>query len=364
MNLTLFANRISKYRKELMGLAALFILYFHTHACIWVGIWGMGTSEAFLKRILFFGVDIFMLLSGLGVVFSLRKNTLKQYFVNRVLRVYPPVIMMALLIKFHDKWTWLEFVKKASGEAFFEYMYSFLWFFTAILLVYFVAPLIQRIIIKCNNRMMFSLIFIVLNVLISTILDRGTNLQIWDYLGVWNRVPLFVFGMQLGNISLNSNDCTDCADDSEVFACDKLEFVFMLGCLVLGGFYAYVTCVEEKWLLVPNSNCFLPNIMLSISVCYLMTLLLDRMKMAKNFAKVLLDIISKILGFFGMISFELYVVQEWICGRLLRIISIEGRLNSMRFNIICFSVVLLSALLLYFLSQNVIKVIKKVCVKN
>lgn len=63
---------LSKYRNELMGIATLFVLFGHTifysHGVI---------SYGFLTDLItlgYSGVDIFILLSGFGLVYSIQKK--------------------------------------------------------------------------------------------------------------------------------------------------------------------------------------------------------------------------------------------------------------------------------------------------
>jgi len=82
-----WATLLSKYKKSIMGLAALIIYYYHNHAVFLMDIGPFGVCEDFFKQIFFFGVEIFMLLSGIGIVSSLKKNNTAQFYLNRFLRV-------------------------------------------------------------------------------------------------------------------------------------------------------------------------------------------------------------------------------------------------------------------------------------
>lgn len=349
---------VSKYKKALMGVAALLIFYFHTHACYLMDIGPLGEWEAYLKRIFFFGVDMFMMLSGMGVVFSLAKNSIGKFYVNRLKRIYPPILIAALVMMYVDKWPFLVFIKKVTGYAFFfEWFYSFLWFFTAILVLYLVSPLLNKMFEKSENKLLTSLLFLVYYILVVNLIYRKTSLDIWDYYGFTNRIPIFVFGMYLGHV-LREQKTSDITypESSKVF--------LYVGLLFLGGFLAFATSLEEKWFLVPISNCFMPNILLSISVCFLLALLFDKGENSNRFISKITDIILKILGFYGMISFEFYIVQEWICSKMLDAFSIEGRVNSMIFNILLFIVVTVSALVLYYVAKYIVKGLEKACLRK
>lgn len=62
---------ISKYRGAIMGFAALWILFFHEWVTLFVNNQVGVNIEGYLKRIGFCGVDIFLLLSGIGLTFAI-----------------------------------------------------------------------------------------------------------------------------------------------------------------------------------------------------------------------------------------------------------------------------------------------------
>lgn len=80
MNLSL----ISKFRTELMGFAMLLVVWHHLPMNINFSIYD------FLKSNGGFGVDIFLLLSGMGLYFSTHKGlNLKEYAIKRAIRIFP-----------------------------------------------------------------------------------------------------------------------------------------------------------------------------------------------------------------------------------------------------------------------------------
>lgn len=66
-----FANLISKKRNELMGLATIMTVLFHMRI-------PMGGPLDSFRGTLDVGVDIFLLLSGMGCAVSLHKNDTKN----------------------------------------------------------------------------------------------------------------------------------------------------------------------------------------------------------------------------------------------------------------------------------------------
>ena len=78
---------ISKYRSTLMGLAILWVMYFH------INVQTFTDFGWFFHRIGFYGVDIFLFLSGIGVYFSLKNDPKFWDFIRREPPEYYPLIL-------------------------------------------------------------------------------------------------------------------------------------------------------------------------------------------------------------------------------------------------------------------------------
>lgn len=71
-----FNRLISKYRTRIMGCAMIAIMLFHQP------FFYSNPLVDFFHLYGFWGVEVFLFVSGFGVVYSLRKNSLKQYYIN------------------------------------------------------------------------------------------------------------------------------------------------------------------------------------------------------------------------------------------------------------------------------------------
>ena len=91
---------INKYRGQIMGVSAICIVFFHLwqrllcpdsplRLLYWLerGISGMG----------YFGVDIFFLLSGVGLSYAIGKYSLKEFWLRRFRRLVVPVLVVSLI---------------------------------------------------------------------------------------------------------------------------------------------------------------------------------------------------------------------------------------------------------------------------
>ena len=102
----------SKYREILMGMAILSILIFHyTEDCSTFGINYNGFVKLYKTYIGSSGVDIFLLLSGLGLYYSFSKdNTIKNFYFKRVKRVLIPYLIVSVPV-----YIWYDFFYLSDG---------------------------------------------------------------------------------------------------------------------------------------------------------------------------------------------------------------------------------------------------------
>lgn len=145
-----FIESISAYRTFLMGLSIIMIMFFHN---LWV------RDVIWLKPVNFFGdfgVDVFLFLSGFGIVRSLRNNNLKSFFKHRFIRIIPLCVICGLakflvshyIINNDELWGW---------QTFFGFD---LWYIKAILILYFLSPFFYRNLAKYGFAIL-SLSFII-----------------------------------------------------------------------------------------------------------------------------------------------------------------------------------------------------------
>lgn len=147
---------ISKYRKAIMGFAALWILAMHE----WRLLIPYGESfwerEVFLKDIGFCGVDIFLLLSGMGLTYAIKKSSVGRFYFGRIKRILFPYLAVAVIVGVSYGWSAREFLANVSGYNFyFKSIYSFMWFVPAILTLYLVFPFYWAIFSRAKNKTVF-----------------------------------------------------------------------------------------------------------------------------------------------------------------------------------------------------------------
>ena len=287
---------LSRYRLPIMGFATLWILVFH----VWKPVLGQWDRllwiENFIKGIGFCGVDIFLLVSGLGLVYAIEKYDLKTFYLRRFFHVYPAFLFAAFGIGFFRGWSLKEILEKVLLIRFFgNSIYSYLWYVPAALLFYLFFPLYYRFFKRAKNKYWFVMgtfaVWYVLSIFLDGIMRR-------DFYGITNRIPIFVVGVLIGWLIQN--------EEIEFKIRHWILAVIMLG---IGVILAYLTTFKEMYLLVPVSNCCLPNFCMALALCFLLANLFHWIDTCwKKPGKTVL----KVFSFFGGLSLPLYCIQEYI----------------------------------------------------
>ena len=325
-------NLINQYRTPIMGVAALWIFFFHEWNPIMEGHWKAYAVETFFKRIGFCGVDIFFFLSGMGLVYAIGKYSVMTFYKRRLLRTFIPFFVIAVAMMVGKGWGADTFLKNLSGYNFYmSNMYSFLWFGPAIMTLYLIFPFYHFLFKKSASKYQFTfavlLIWVFLSLFVSGTL-RG------DLYGFTNRIPVFVIGVLAGWMV---------QEKEWIFT--KFTWVLCLMTFAMGLYLSYKTNYENLYLVVPVSNCCIPNLLMTISGC---CLLAKGFSVVDTYWRLAGKVILKLFGFFGTISLEFYCVQEWI-GQ-----TIRGRMldsyGKMCINAVDFVCVLAGALALYGIS--------------
>lgn len=287
---------LSKYRLSIMGFATLWILVYH----IWKPVFGrwehLALVENFVKEIGFCGVDIFLLVSGLGLVYAIEKYDVKTFYMRRFSHVYPPFFFACFGIGFFRGWKIKEILEKVLLVCFFtKNIYSYLWYVPAIMLFYLFFPLYYKLFKKANNKAIFVLGTFAVWYVVSIMLNGVMRM---DFYGITNRIPVFVVGVVAGWLIQNK----------------QLDFIWwhwmMAGVLLISGVgLAYMTTFQEMYFLVPVSNCCVPNFCMAIAICFLLVNIFEYLDIrCPKFGVMVVSFFS----FFGKYSLPLYCIQEYI----------------------------------------------------
>ncbi len=296
---------VSKYRSEVMGVAGI-IIVIHHYLTSYLG-------EPY--RFGAVGVDMFMFTMGLGLFFSLTKSaenrtflkSLPYYFWRRFIRIIPTLAVFLLtwsLWKYSNGgFEVKDFLLNLSLTGYWTLKYGkyFNWFVSGLLIFYLVAPIMFLAINKQRNKLLPTLIMFALLSLIVFNLKQTSEGKIYRSLIMIARLIPMCFGMLFGAY------CDKLPEKKEK-TFTQIFFIF----LFIVGVIFYI--VGEVFFDDPNGFKFgyrwysfgLIAPMMCVFISYIVSL-----------ASRLIDSASKILSFFGKISFELYLVHIFIIEYIL-----------------------------------------------
>ncbi len=189
---------LSQYRGELMGLAMLWIMLYH--AFRWEPAW---PPLARVKEIGFCGVDVFLLLSALGVAMSLsrRHEGYGAYLKRRLIRVLPLYFLVTgcygLALRLAGRTT-LKTVAWTVSTLFYwvDKPHCFNWYIPALVGFYLIAPLGVKLLGKLRwPGLMVAVSWMACFVLFHFREARGIT---ENNGGTVMRLPVFLLGLLLG----------------------------------------------------------------------------------------------------------------------------------------------------------------------
>ena len=189
MNFKFEVKDISTYRSELMGWAILWIMMLHF---TFTQIKPLG----FVAQYGFAGVEIFMLVSGFGLFFSLEKNdSLSHFYKKRVFRIFPTyyiVGIFASILLYHD--SILQYLFRYSTIGFWTGGIYAEWYVPSIIVLYLIAPFIKKLF---DKQLFFWIISICLAFLLISYIVVSKELvpKGEGHFFLLYRVPAFIFGM-------------------------------------------------------------------------------------------------------------------------------------------------------------------------
>ncbi|MBR6410758.1 MAG: acyltransferase [Clostridia bacterium] len=328
---------INRHRKAIMGFAALYIFLFHEYLRLSPdGSW-LGEIMRRPIRWGFVGVDIFFFLSGIGLTYAIGKTGILKFYYRRLRRVAFPYIVTGVVLAFIQNWTFSKFIGNVTGFNFFaKTMYSFLWFVTAVVTFYLLFPLYDKIMGQFKNKVVFTGIVLCIWLLLSMSLESTmAGAGRTEFYGFTNRIPVFVLGVMFGRIT----------QERDIIV-SRSGWV-LIGLLhVIGLFLAEKTCFSGWRILVPVSNCCIPNILSGITLVMLLAKLMDLLSRFK-----VMRAVEKGIGYFGVISLEFYCIQGVVLHFIL-LDRLPAGLAKPLYNLIAFAGTTAMATVLYLAERG------------
>lgn len=183
------ADIMNNHRWFIMGLAMISVVLFHQPWFDW------GPFD-FFHRTGFYGVEVFLFVSGWGIFQSLSRNPIKIYFKNRIIRMMPTCIIIGIMQAIFCLCGWDNGVNHPLAYIF-MCLGLFKWFVYAILLYYTLAPWVYKLL---RQDYLFGLFMTIVLVLIflcraDESFFEGSLLSVIP--NILYRFPAFLMGMWL-----------------------------------------------------------------------------------------------------------------------------------------------------------------------
>ena len=285
---------IGKYRLQIMGFAALWLFLYHTQdSCLLFSkIPVIGDIEALIACNGYAGADMFFFISGIGMVYSISKHTIPQFYLRRFLRIWPPYAVTGTIVAIIFKWTIPDYLMTITGVSFYaKSLFSLIWFVPAIGTFYLLFPLYDLMMRKIKHKIIPTVIifvvWLVLSFLWKSDAPRG-DLSIFT-----NRIPVFTLGVYCGYLSKEKKIRIGSMTRIILFA------VLGLG-IVLMTFSEYVEGLDFSHYLIK----YIGTTMVGSTLCYFLAKLFSLIEKA--------SFIGKAFSLIGVMSLEMYCSYELI----------------------------------------------------
>lgn len=287
---------IMKYRYAIMGIATIWIFIFHT----WIPVFYnpsngftefVHNAEEYFRIIGYCGVDIFLLLSGMGLTYAIKRGSLARFYYRRIRRVFLPYLAAALIRWPIDQWSVREFFENATGLSFFiKHIHTFCWFVPAIITLYLAFPLYYKLLSKAKSKLLFTSLAITVWFLLTLLVYGHMR---YDLYGFTNRIPVFLIGIYFGELSKEPKKITF----------TKKHYLAVIAAFIAGLFLAYMYNFRDFEIVIPGGKAVVPNILISVSVSFLVAKVLA---MLERSLPKLGRVFNEAFSFWGKMSLEMY----------------------------------------------------------
>lgn len=289
-------NCINLYRVEIMGFAALIITVMHLFVSFYEDA-QIPYLTILLKRGNI-GVDIFLLLSGCGLFYSMEKSSDILYFYKkRIKRVLIPYAILSLpywlLLYWYVHKNLCQLLKDITLVSFWTQGITHYWFVAFILPVYLLYPWIYRLQKKNSDTILILCVFFVIISLSLALFARNTYDRIEIAI---TRVPVFLMGSYLGEILQLKENCKAKKGVFNLYF--GISLVLFVGSVILNNRVQFLADMFYRY----GSGGVALFLILAVSFI---------LNINSNGA------ISKMLCYFGTITLEIYIISQSIRNGIL-----------------------------------------------
>lgn len=200
-------KRLSLYRTQLMGVCTLWIMLFHSQIDAPDNTLGRALWYIFVSFGGGFGVNIFLILSGFGLMYSKLNKTntenWKNWYEKRLLRICPAYLLVSLsFFILTDKNIW-DILYNVSFLSFIVDGKRYFWYIFAILFCYLSFPVIVYLYKRYNPTICIPIISAL--VLLAGFGINSVSVSYYGKIEIFlQRIPCFIFGTYIGYLLCNN----------------------------------------------------------------------------------------------------------------------------------------------------------------
>jgi len=267
-------DAISKFRTQLMGLATLNVMLLHIFQNF-----ELIYTEALL-RIFESGADVFVLLSGFGLFYSLDKGfSVRPYIKKRLFRIYPEYVLSCLLFGLLFGIGISGLIQDLLTISFWINASLRYWFISLIIVLYIIYPIFHRLIKKSDVfAILIIAAFIAANILLPFIIKD----YYWDRCVAFDRIPTFFVGVYLAKKTKYGKICFESAR----------VLYFVIIALASLSLVVYVGGAHYRLVIMPWT----------IGFTIIVAFILEHTKQG--------NIIVRMISFMGMLSLQIYLFNN------------------------------------------------------
>ena len=334
---------LSDYRTFIMGIAMISIIIFHfTEDAMHAKYMYSGIIKLYKQKIGSSGVDVFLMMSGLGLVYSMKKNdNIKSFYKRRLLKIVIPYFVVAIpsiiwlclnynynFSYFFKELFFINLIKK--GNIWYCYILFIIFCYLIFIIIFRYLNSSKKIdIIQTKIFNLLNSIFI-----ISILMCQYNKTFFTKYNLMLLRLLPFYIGILLGFYSYNKK---------HIEFCDYLIFAIGL---------SFIKFTYNKNLIIQRHSMF---------ICFASFIILFVILFNKINKNKITNLIKNIIEWFGKYSLEIYLIHVTIR-------RIFNAYNLSTYKINYFAIYLTVSLVLVpivnYISKKIIFILERVAMKS
>lgn len=185
---------LSKWRSFIMGFSILWIILYHAPFQV-----SISFITSFINRG-YIGVEMFLLVSGYGLYYSIANRRIIDFYKRRFIRVYPEfliVVVLAFLLSGLSSSLDCVLWKLSTIGFWIVNKPFYCWYISLIFILYVLFPLFSKLLEM--NFSLFFIIIIIICILLSVCMFPFYNVV--RLMDLFSHIPIFLTGAALGYIS-------------------------------------------------------------------------------------------------------------------------------------------------------------------